>query len=616
MEQANGSSPLRVPQAAAGQGKEGQLSATAPLSTVPLITPVVAQPGPVIPTITTTITSPHHTSSPGLASPKWLASSKSSHLPSTSPTPSTTTQPLSYTALAQLLATTQAQLESAHQRIAQLEKENTHLLFRVAENDRRSTRLKSIVAKLYENAQDTHYKRVQQWKSGDQLVSLSDLRQFQKHIRTANDNDEKMTNSDNINTNTNSNSSSSELITDTTTADLAVIVNGELGVGGKDEGYDAFTTLHGDIVSDVSNPLHVSTDSCVRDPAMHGTGKQRPTTMSASSAGAIPVGYRTKEEYRAEVANRRKSLEPLRLDLVKRSSNTSSDSFIPLPSISEDGEDGVGVGVEAVAEAGVRARERPCSESLAERPVGTNQEEACWFDERTARGDIDDRRVDERDQIQRNAPLPMSESEMEAWIGGECSTDGSSDTLSPYNPIDETEPAVPLTHNAGSFVVELTHPTASFFLTEHDCKYSIADNEYWFKEYFLPNSHETVAASESPVGPIVLSILKEPNPLGIDTEDINYRVIMRTAEGIKRTIVPSVAIEQKHVISSIIRFITPAFIQAQFMRAKLAALPNILARYEELTTAHQFKFGVLYCKNGQTTESQMLSNSTKTVLHT
>eukprot|EP00732_Lithocolla_globosa_P005487 Lithocolla_globosa_v1_NODE_5701_length_1199_cov_185.523601.p1 type:complete len:357 gc:universal NODE_5701_length_1199_cov_185.523601:68-1138(+) len=131
----------------------------------------------------------------------------------------------------------------------------------------------------------------------------------------------------------------------------------------------------------------------------------------------------------------------------------------------------------------------------------------------------------------------------------------------------------------------------------------------FFKEHFLGKDHENYLAPESPVGPISVSVILADN---------TYKAIFRTDKGSERLqcsvsdvpvpwyrrllgLGPSTNAKLSALSSDIpVQYLKPC---------KNPNLPNELLTMEERQVIRSYKFGLLYCAPGQSTEREMFNNT-------
>ncbi|KAJ3126478.1 hypothetical protein HK098_007460 [Nowakowskiella sp. JEL0407] len=138
-----------------------------------------------------------------------------------------------------------------------------------------------------------------------------------------------------------------------------------------------------------------------------------------------------------------------------------------------------------------------------------------------------------------------------------------------------------------------------------DCEKDII----WYRENFIGKPHLNYLSDSSPKGPLAISIL-----LDADT----YKILLRSNLGSERLSIPksniSVPFFRKLLglgapISSIINLIDKSIPAGCLKLIKDVNLPGELLAMEERQVIRSYKFGVIYLKDGQSTEIEALSNT-------
>ncbi|KAI8911064.1 hypothetical protein EDD86DRAFT_189658 [Gorgonomyces haynaldii] len=131
----------------------------------------------------------------------------------------------------------------------------------------------------------------------------------------------------------------------------------------------------------------------------------------------------------------------------------------------------------------------------------------------------------------------------------------------------------------------------------------------WYRDNFLGKPHLNYLAPDTTRGPLAVSLIKDQG---------TYKALVRTNLGCDRLSVPA-----NKVSNSFFRkvFGLPPKTQSvfdamgyvlpvnQIKACKDQNLPNELLAMEERQVIRSYKFGVIYCAPGQTTEAQALMNS-------
>ncbi|KAL3894438.1 MAG: hypothetical protein SGCHY_005274, partial [Lobulomycetales sp.] len=130
----------------------------------------------------------------------------------------------------------------------------------------------------------------------------------------------------------------------------------------------------------------------------------------------------------------------------------------------------------------------------------------------------------------------------------------------------------------------------------------------WYRDNFCGKSHSNFLATDSPRGPIAISLIQD--------EDC-FKALIRVTQGSERLSISTSAIpcslwrrsfgmgpSTKDIFAALSRNIPTK----NLTLCKDSNLPNDLLAMEERQVIRSYKFGVGYLKKGQSTEEHMLSN--------
>eukprot|EP00049_Salpingoeca_infusionum_P022257 m.5805 g.5805 ORF g.5805 m.5805 type:complete len:991 (-) comp5090_c0_seq1:384-3356(-) len=135
----------------------------------------------------------------------------------------------------------------------------------------------------------------------------------------------------------------------------------------------------------------------------------------------------------------------------------------------------------------------------------------------------------------------------------------------------------------------------------------------WYREFFFDQDHQTILGEDEKLGALVISLRREQTETGME-----YRAIVRsTKRGITRIILPELFVPDessstpswnpKYVVARIL----PEVPTSNLMLAQISPKLNKAVLQLDEIGIHEgaYKFGILFCADGQTTEQEMLNNS-------
>lgn len=180
-----------------------------------------------------------------------------------------------------------------------------------------------------------------------------------------------------------------------------------------------------------------------------------------------------------------------------------------------------------------------------------------------------------------------------------------------FPPLDEMDlPDRPLidllVHNEG-FLLEFGSPKVALSSrTQNIIEDAHLDYQYYEKD-MAPQEHRNWVAT-GPNGPLALSIGTQPVRQGLGPKkNLNsYRVLLRTKEGDERLTL--LAPSFKDVLKTL-RSVRPEHASVKWSRCKDPSIVTELISFEQQSIVTKYKFGVLFCKEGQVDEDEMFSNT-------
>lgn len=132
-----------------------------------------------------------------------------------------------------------------------------------------------------------------------------------------------------------------------------------------------------------------------------------------------------------------------------------------------------------------------------------------------------------------------------------------------------------------------------------------------FKLHFLGKEHYNYISmgEESTVGPVIITCEKVPPPDSLLYATKHHlKVLVQTKKGTERLSLPMKKIEEAKTAIKAIKTVKPELAKLRFVKAKGPDIEKHLQLYEQQLIRTVYKFGVLYCKEGQTDENEMYNN--------
>ncbi|XP_049626250.1 signal-induced proliferation-associated 1-like protein 1 isoform X3 [Suncus etruscus] len=175
--------------------------------------------------------------------------------------------------------------------------------------------------------------------------------------------------------------------------------------------------------------------------------------------------------------------------------------------------------------------------------------------------------------------------------------------------------------NAGVAVLEV--PKESLVLHLDRVKRYIVEHvdlgAYYYRKFFYQKEHWNYFGADENLGPVAVSIRREkPEEMKENGSPYNYRIIFRTSElmtlrgSVLEDAVPSTAkhstargLPLKEVLEHVIPELNVHCLRLAFNTPKVT---EQLMKLDEQGLNYQQKVGIMYCKNGQSTEEEMYNN--------
>lgn len=125
------------------------------------------------------------------------------------------------------------------------------------------------------------------------------------------------------------------------------------------------------------------------------------------------------------------------------------------------------------------------------------------------------------------------------------------------------------------------------------------DKSSWYTDSFLGNNHQNFVASDKHSNPVSISVLKEGD---------YCKLIYRTIDGDQHFSVPIIN-NKIQSMKKLIKQANPTLTLKQIREIKSERHIDELKTFQNNEVHKQMKFGVVYCKKGQTDEDEMFSNN-------
>ncbi|XP_026861720.2 rap1 GTPase-activating protein 2 [Electrophorus electricus] len=149
-----------------------------------------------------------------------------------------------------------------------------------------------------------------------------------------------------------------------------------------------------------------------------------------------------------------------------------------------------------------------------------------------------------------------------------------------------------------------TSPTAPLAADDPD-SYDIMERDREakiYQEFFRRRYHQSFTAVDPSVGPLVLSVC-------LEEEDNRFRVILRTNECSLHGTFSTSLFQHLPTAVELAKMLCAGVTVSSFEVVSYLKAPELITAFDQHRVSHTFKFGVLYQREGQLTEEEILSNS-------
>jgi len=154
-------------------------------------------------------------------------------------------------------------------------------------------------------------------------------------------------------------------------------------------------------------------------------------------------------------------------------------------------------------------------------------------------------------------------------------------------------------------------------IINYPLEYLDTGGQKWFRDIFLTQKEVRHFGGFDPLfGPVVISMFTDV--INKENKEKVYKVLLRTKDGDDFVFFPVSAVRMSVIrprphFKDIIRVIDPRLCESDLNLYELKdreAFTKDLVHIDERQQIKGYKFGVLYCKEGQTTEEEMFGNET------
>lgn len=125
-----------------------------------------------------------------------------------------------------------------------------------------------------------------------------------------------------------------------------------------------------------------------------------------------------------------------------------------------------------------------------------------------------------------------------------------------------------------------------------------------YRRHFLGKHHLNYLGRDEATNPFILSLklesLEEPND--------HYRVILRTKEGIVAELVPNDPKADPWTAARLVKSLRDSINNVILQPVFFPKAPELLMAFDEQILVHEYKFGVIYQRSGQTREEELFGN--------
>uniref|UniRef100_A0AC35U6G6 Rap-GAP domain-containing protein n=1 Tax=Rhabditophanes sp. KR3021 TaxID=114890 RepID=A0AC35U6G6_9BILA len=130
------------------------------------------------------------------------------------------------------------------------------------------------------------------------------------------------------------------------------------------------------------------------------------------------------------------------------------------------------------------------------------------------------------------------------------------------------------------------------------------DTANCYRRYYVDREHHNFYALDSNLGPLILSVRTE-----VISSQEHFRIILRTRQGTIHEIVPGSALEDHPTASRMARLLCDEVTTDRFSPIAFPGGSELILNYDEHVITHNYKFGVIYQKFGQSSEEELFGNA-------
>ncbi|XP_061075184.1 rap1 GTPase-activating protein 2 [Conger conger] len=123
-----------------------------------------------------------------------------------------------------------------------------------------------------------------------------------------------------------------------------------------------------------------------------------------------------------------------------------------------------------------------------------------------------------------------------------------------------------------------------------------------YREWFRSKYHNSFTAVDPSLGPLVLSVC-------LEEEEKRLRIILRMKDCTLHGIFSLSLFQHFPTAIELAKMLCDSVTLSQFEAVSYLKAPELITAFDEHRVSHHFKFGVLYQKEGQLTEEDILSNN-------
>lgn len=134
--------------------------------------------------------------------------------------------------------------------------------------------------------------------------------------------------------------------------------------------------------------------------------------------------------------------------------------------------------------------------------------------------------------------------------------------------------------------------------------------QHFYRDVFYRKQHNNYVSMdqhEGAVGPIIWSIESRKGSSTVD-RNRDLKVLVQSKKGVERVTIPRQVIDECGGVIPAFKQTLPAYTKLRFTKLATQLIKDRLLKYEDQIVRTVYKFGVLYCKEGQTEEDDMYNN--------